>query len=274
VGSVFSPYYHWARRHTPVDPTRFCAINVALYGQRGQRWAMTERGARHLHREADSFAVAASSLAWHADGLTITIDEMAVPVPRPVRGRVHLSFEAMTPQSFAIDAAGRHIWWPIAPAARVSVAFERPGLSWSGHGYLDHNSGDEPLESGFRKWDWSRARLGDGAVVLYDVTRADGSTAALAYRFDRTGTAHPVALPPATDLPRTGWRVPRRTRTDPGSRAQVVRTLEDAPFYARSLVEARLLGEPVRAVHESLSLERFCQPWVRALLPFRMPRRP
>ena len=65
----------------------------------------------------------------------------------------------------------------------------------------------------------------------------------------------------------------RTTRTDEGSVAGVTRTLEDAPFYARSLVASQLLGKPVIAVHESLSLTRFRAAWVRMLLPFRMPRR-
>ena len=51
-------------------------------------------------------------------------------------------------------------------------------------------------------------------------------------------------------------------------------TLEDSPFYARSVVSASLLGERADAVHESLSLDRFRAGWVRLLLPFRMPRRP
>ena len=42
LGSVFSPYYAWARRRGPSDPLRHCALNVALYGPR-KRWAMTER---------------------------------------------------------------------------------------------------------------------------------------------------------------------------------------------------------------------------------------
>ena len=52
-----------------------------------------------------------------------------------------------------------------------------------------------------------------------------------------------------------------------------MQTLEDGPFYARSLLDTRLLGEPAMAVHESLSLQRFRAPWVQVLLPFRMPRR-
>ena len=48
IGSVFSPYYAWARRRGPADPEQFCALNVALYGKDRRAWAMTERGRRQL----------------------------------------------------------------------------------------------------------------------------------------------------------------------------------------------------------------------------------
>jgi len=54
---------------------------------------------------------------------------------------------------------------------------------------------------------------------------------------------------------------------------QVVRTLEDTPFYARSVVRTQLCGQTVEAMHETLSATRFASPMVQALLPFRMPRR-
>jgi carotenoid 1,2-hydratase len=68
------------------------------------------------------------------------------------------------------------------------------------------------------------------------------------------------------------WRVARVARAEAGYPAAVLRTLEDAPFYARSLISTRLLGHSVTAMHESLSLDRFRADWVRLLLPFRMPR--
>ena len=51
-----------------------------------------------------------------------------------------------------------------------------------------------------------------------------------------------------------------------------VRTLEDAPFYARSQLAGRVFGDDVQVMHESLSLDRFQMPIVQAMLPFRMPR--
>ena len=54
----------------------------------------------------------------------------------------------------------------------------------------------------------------------------------------------------------------------------MLRTLEDTPFYARSLIEmADGRGQRVPAVHETLDVPRLVSPLVQAMLPFRMPRR-
>jgi carotenoid 1,2-hydratase len=276
VGSVFSPYYAWRRERRSAanaDPLDHCALNVALYGASGKRWAMTERGRERVQREAASLAIGPSAVEWEGDALTVRIDEISVPVPGRIRGVVRVHPAAITTHTFALDAAGRHRWSPIAPCARVEVELERPALAWTGSGYLDSNAGDEPLEAAFRRWDWSRTSLeGGDTVVLYDVERRDGSALPLALRFDPLGGVRTFDPPPAVRLPRTLWRVARGTRADDGRSAAVAQTLEDAPFYSRSILSARLLGEAVTAVHESLSLERFSAAWVRTLLPFRMPR--
>jgi carotenoid 1,2-hydratase len=234
---------------------------------------MTERGRGQLRRSATELVIGPSSVDWDGDRLTVRIDERGAPIPRRVRGTVRLHPKAVTDHAIALDPAGRHRWWPIAPESRVEVELDEPGLRWSGNGYLDTNAGDEPLEAGFREWDWSRTRLRQGSAVLYDMTYLNGRRRSLALRFDGKGGAEEFEPPPATPLPKTfWWRIPRATQTDPGSAARIVETLEDTPFYARSTVSARLLGEPVTAFHESLSLTRFDTRLVQLMLPFRMPR--
>mgnify|MGYP002775516296 CR=1 FL=1 len=44
------------------DAMDHCAFNVALYGAAGKRWAMTERGARHVERHADVLRVGPSAI--------------------------------------------------------------------------------------------------------------------------------------------------------------------------------------------------------------------
>lgn len=274
IGSVFSPYYATARRAGPADPHEHVALNVALYGRGGKRWAMTERSRGSLQQSAASLVIGPSNLHWDGRCLRISLDEMTAVFPRRLRGEVRVFPEAIGTRTYGLDAAGNHRWWPIAPRAAVEVALPEPGLAWRGLGYLDCNHGDAPLERDFAAWDWSRSMKRSGATVFYDVVRRDGVEAGLALEFDAAGQARPVAAPPAVQVRRTFWGLPRRTRTDAGTRAAVVTTLEDGPFYARSVVSAEVHGEAVTAVHESLCLNRFSSRWVQGLLPYRMPRNP
>jgi carotenoid 1,2-hydratase len=148
---------------------------------------------------------------------------------------------------------------------------EKPDVSWSGQGYFDHNRGREPLEEGFRTWHWSRAHMRRGAVVCYEGERGDGSLFASAIRFDREGIPDEVELPAMASLPRSKWQVERRTRSEIGV-AEVRKTWEDTPFYARSELSSKLYGEEVVAVQESLDMRRFASPLVQFMLPYRMPR--
>lgn len=273
VGSVFSPYYYHARSKGRADPEDHCAINVALYG-RGGRWAMTERDRGALARSADRLAIGPSALHWDGGALTIDFAEIGVPLPRRVAGRVRVEPAALAGEQRELDPGGRHRWSPVAPLAEVSVSCSHPALSWEGTGYLDFNTGDEPLEDGFTHWHWSRAALeGHGeAAILYEAHFRGGGSHAFALGFGADGSRREHEVPGGVALPATGWRVARHTRADAGA-ARVLRTLEDTPFYARSLLETRLHGKRGVAMHESLSLDRFRAPWVRLLLPFRMPRR-
>jgi carotenoid 1,2-hydratase len=150
---------------------------------------------------------------------------------------------------------------------------QEPRISWTGPGYLDMNAGDRPLEQGFRSWDWSRTDLGGETAILYDTGGHDGAGLSIAVGIGPDGSVREIPAPPRVSLPATAiWRIERGTRCEPGLSASIERTLEDTPFYARSLVRTQLLGRPVIAMHESLSLTRFASPWVQLLLPFRMPR--
>ncbi|MBX7497076.1 hydroxyneurosporene dehydrogenase [Qipengyuania sp. 6B39] len=236
---------------------------------------MTERGRAAVERDADTLAIGPSSVRWTGDALEIAIEErdkrLGIPWQRRVRGTVRVIPEALNPTAFALDPQGRHRWHCLAPRARVEVAMDQPGLSWSGSGYLDSNFGSESLEEGFRVWHWSRAHTAKGGVVSYEGIRRDGSPFASALRFASDGTPRQAELPMVAPLPNTLWQMERKTRADRGH-AGVIRTWEDAPFYARSTLHSRLFGEDVVAVQESLDLDRFASPIVQFMLPYRMPR--
>lgn len=286
IGSVFSPYYAWARKrgNGVADPLNHCALNVALYARPGSAaptaWTMTERGSESVQRSASALSIGPSAMTWRGDALHVAIHERTVPWAKAIRGEVRLypSSQRLS-KSYALDAAGRHQWCPIAPCARVEVDLEQPRLSWAGRGYLDSNWGERPLADDFTRWDWSRAALKGRTAVLYDATRRDGSALSLAMEFDELGRAKKFSAPPWVDLPATPWRLARATRSDkparsdPSTEVRGDQILEDSPFYARSVLRTHLLGEEAVAMHESLSLQRWAQPVVQAMLPFRMPRR-
>lgn len=267
VGSVFSPYYARAGRADPLD---HCAVNVALYTPRGSRWAMTERPRKDVSRTEETFAVGPSALRWDGDGLTIDIEERTFPRPSRMSGRVRVRPEVTTEHRVLLDDEGRHVWWPLAPRSRVEVDLPHPGASWSGTGYFDTNWGATPLEDAFLQWNWSRVPLKDGAAVLYDVTRRQREPLSVALRIGSEGVESFEGPPEHRLPPGTVWRVPRASRADATPRIR--RTLEDTPFYTRSVLDTTLLGERTEGVHESLSLNRFSTDWVKFLLTFRMPR--
>lgn len=184
--------------------------------------------------------------------------------------------EALSSFVTPLDDAGHHRWGPIAPCARVEVRLSHPELSWQGEAYLDSNDGDEPVAQVFKAWDWARAKHRDGSVsVLYDVRQTNGSEQVIAQRFLPDGTNETFEPPKIRQrLPRTFWRVNRAIRSERDGSAQVTQTLEDGPFYARSLVRAKICGEDVLAVHETLEAQRLKSLAVRLMLPWRMPRRP
>jgi carotenoid 1,2-hydratase len=273
---VFSPYYALARRRqgAQVNPENFCAINVALYGRGGKRWTMTERGQKHIQRSAQHFQIGPSSLHWNGDSLTIDIDEINVPLPKRVRGRITVKPEGLSTFVTSLDNEGRHRWGPIAPCSRVHVKMDDPNLDWQGHAYMDANEGDEPVEEGFKDWDWARCEMANGdTTVVYDVRPQIGPNRIIAQRFTRSGNHTPFTAPKRHTMPASGWRIARGMCNDVNEPPTIVSTLEDTPFYARSLLRTTLLGEEVTAMHESLDIPRLVSLPVRLMLPWRMPRR-
>lgn len=268
---MFSPYYAWARGRRPTDPLEHCAFNVALGGPH-DRWCMTERTRRSVETGPDTLRIARSRLHWHDGAFHYEIDERASPLPRPVRGSVQVQPTCAPEVQFSLDEAGHHVWSPLAPCARVRVELKEPRQRWSGHAYLDSNWGDRPLERDFLRWQWSRTTAADGTTVFYEPEHRSDAPWTLAVRFTANGASRIESPPPSVPLPRSRWGIARSVRSEDARETRVMRTLLDAPFYARSLLQVHLAGTAALCVHESLSLERFTRSWVRCLLPFRMPR--
>jgi len=276
IGSVFSPYYRWARARGPTPAQNHCAVNIAIYGRPGKRWAMTERSASALNCSRDSICVGPSSLRWMGDHLSFELDEITVPIPSRIRGQIRLYPESRNDLQFMLDNRGMHHWQPIFPRARVEINLCKPGLKWRGDAYFDSNHGAAPLEDDFIGWHWSRASTPEnGTTLVYDRNLVQQGRRCLGVHFDRHGSASAFQPCAETRLPATSiWRIERAARNSPQQRlGDRVETLEDTPFYARSLLSIEQQGQAQTAVHESLSMTRFKQSWVRLLLPFKMPRR-
>ncbi len=233
---------------------------------------MTERGQRHVERSAKAFVVGPSSLRWDGQSLLFDLHEMGVPLPQRVDGQLRVWPKALSTFNAPLDDAGRHRWGPIAPCSRVEVDLQRPGLRWQGDAYLDSNEGDEPIDRPFSEWDWSRSTLRDGSTaVIYDVRQKTGADRVITQRFHPDGSSEGFDAPPRHALPRTAWHIGRTMRSDAAPR--VHETLEDTPFYVRSVLRSDLFGEHVTSVHETLNVPRLVSLPVRLMLPWRMPRR-
>ena len=275
IGCVFSPYYARARKRGAANPWDFCSINAIFYGPDRKRWALTERTQGAMEVDASRFKVGPSIVTRTPAGLRIELDEICVPFPSRLRGTVEVSFSELSKQCFALDSLEQHRWWPIAPSAKVAVNLHRPNLQWSGTAYVDSNAGTVPLESTFRGWHWTRTEQQSGrGYIFYNRQFWDGTNQALAVSYDQSnnldvsdGESEDSVLP-ATPI----WRCQRPVVcTEP--RAQLLKTFEDTPFYARSKLHVGCEGKLVPAMHEYVDLARFQRAWVQTLLPFRMPRR-
>jgi carotenoid 1,2-hydratase len=268
VGSVFSPYYARARKRGNATPENHCALNVALYGNT-KRWAMTERGISRVNRTSDRFDVGPSSMRWENDSLVINFEERCAPLPRALKGQVTFKPSHFYDVPIALDPAAKHFWQAVAPHGRIVVECEQPELSWSGTAYHDMNWGDEPLENGFKTWNWCRAISKQGIKVLYDLERRDGTSKTFGQLY-KDGSITDIAIPSQKALPHGFWGMPRNVNSE--EETTLIAKLEDAPFYTRNHVELALDGERCNAFHESLSLQKFTNPVVQMMLPFRMPR--
>jgi carotenoid 1,2-hydratase len=277
IGSVFSPYYFRARSKGIAAADAHCSFNVALYG-RPHGWAMTERAARWVERSRDRLRIGPSAVALERSGagrhrLCFQLQEVTCPLPRPLRGVIAVDFDPPVGAPLALDAGGRHHWWPLAPQARVQVRLAQPALAWTGTAYVDSNWGDEPLEAAFRRWDWARLHDADGnAVIHYDLAPRQGPPRPIGLALSGPQITRLDATPPLHALARTAiWRMPRNARGD--GTPCIVRTLEDTPFYARTQIRSTDGDRTLDGVHESVELDRFVHPATQLMLPFRMPRR-
>ncbi len=272
VGSVFSPYYRRAYRKGVADPLNYCSLNIALYGS-VNRWCMTERPVSNIAVSENNFTIGPSSVDFEHQNnqakLIFTINEKSAPLPRAVQGRVIVDISNINETVYTL--ADGHQWWPVAPNSAVEVSLDHPALNWRGHAYVDSNQGVRPLENDINSWSWARYRKNNCTHIHYDVDHEDGGKHSVSTCINDQGVAVETEPPTMYPLKRTRWLLQQQARSE--EHAPVVHTrMEDTPFYARSAIRATIEGQNTEGIHETVSLERFKQPVVQAMLHFRMPR--
>jgi carotenoid 1,2-hydratase len=283
IGSVFSPWYTGAVRDGQrPDPRAHVALNVAIYRLDGgsPTWIMSEHDGRAAPKSADVLTIGASTVTRSGDGLTLEFEDRTSPFPRLIsrqlRGTVRVrSRSAQGCAPVSLDDGGRHRWWPVSPRAHVEVDVPSLGLRFAGAGYHDVNQGTEPLSSAFGTWSWGRWHLRSRTVIAYDAFERNGRAHERLLVMDEDGRSvdPPNAFGRST-VGRSRWWLPVGTPHDAGTRPDLTRRLEDAPFYARSLVTTTLFGERSVGVAETLDLHRFDRTLVQRMLPYRSRRTP
>ncbi|MFZ9070566.1 MAG: hypothetical protein ACO2Z7_04790 [Burkholderiaceae bacterium] len=108
--------------------------------------------------------------------------------------------------------------------------------------------------------------------MIYDVRLRDGSDYLLAKRYQPDGQILEVEAPDRRNIGKTGWRINRQLR-HAGPSPTRIQTLEDTPFYARSMVSLHAQHGLSHLMHETLQVDRLISPAVQWMLPWRMPRR-
>jgi carotenoid 1,2-hydratase len=271
LGNPFSPRYARAREQTGgARALDHSAMNVSVDAPGVSRWSLTERSGAAVVRERDAVAIGPSAMRRTGDGsIVVDIDERSAPFRSRIRGRVTLRPRLVHASTVALDGSGAHLWSPRIPLADVEVSLTEPRLFFAGTGYLDENAGDEPLETAFSQWSWSRMATRHEVEIAYDVTLRNGRVLTHGMSLGRRA-AVPREHRDAVDLGRTCFGLSRKASVRRGRSCRVVRTLEDGPFYARSLIEGAIDETLACGVHETVSLDRFTSRWVRFLLPFRM----
>ena len=65
----------------------------------------------------------------------------------------------------------------------------------------------------------------------------------------------------------------REIPCDNDHKPKQVKHMLDTPFYTRSVVNTKILGQITSGVHETLDLKRFSNPLIKPMLAVRIPRR-
>jgi carotenoid 1,2-hydratase len=264
VGSIFSARYSAALKKGG-RPREHAAVNFALY-RKGVRtlWVLTEYGEVERSPDAKSLRIGASTLRYHAGGLTAEVRDRTTPFlltswGEPTQAVLELEPEGPAGEEVRLVDGLEHFWRPIAARSRATVTIPSHGLRFSGRAYHDGNHGSPALGMDLTGWDWTRVHAPEATTITYRPWARGPSTVV---RVTRDGvTQQRVALAPP-DTRRTNWGLPVPRSLGPAATPWLV---ESSPFYAR--LEASADGSS--ALGEVADFSRFHSRTVRWMAGFR-----
>jgi carotenoid 1,2-hydratase len=275
LGLPFLPGYASAARAGRAPPARqrpsvFLAV---VRGGRPWFWALHETNPADVVWEPGQVRFGASTLeVTLSEGRARWVADLAGVLPGcPWRAELEIEGPLRQPSS-GEAAAAEHEWTVLSAVARGALSVRAGGqeVRVDGRAYLDRNTGDRSLEAlGVAHWTWGRVALPGRERVWYVATGGDGAVHSRTLTIEADGRS--VVVPGGADV--IGWRhtawglrVPTAVAVGPGLTVSLRAPIDDSPFYARFLVEAREDGESGRGFAEVCRADRIDVAWFRPLL--------
>ncbi|WP_421774814.1 hypothetical protein [Gracilimonas sp.] len=136
------------------------------YGKDDFEWGEDNK---KLSVKNDSFSY---NLDRKENGFKITLNQK-LPSGHKVEGTISGKGAVANKSLIRSSSEDRHSWNLLFPQVSVETKLNMVGkngeeeLSFSGSGYHDHNTGQEPMKESFRDWYWGRYHFKDFTLVYY-----------------------------------------------------------------------------------------------------------
>lgn len=249
-------------------PTQYPAISISIYEQAQPiYYSFTEFKPQDCHFDEEKPIVKVGSHSFKGeindDNLryTVLLDETL-----PCGDAIEAELTFISPNgkgifTTAVKQTSRgHLWNLVQPRAQVrgNILVQTKGeeakqIHFRGHGYHDHNTGQEPMHKEFTDWYWGRFHFNFGTLVYYVMNRREGAQHQawlISKENSRILTTFEEIDLTDKSLTLFGLKTARKIglRSDDAEiQIQQHRLLDNGPFYQRYQSEAylRISGEDI-----------------------------
>lgn len=190
-GNPFSTRYiervkHW-NRSSDTHPEEHPAVSISIYrNQNPIYYSFTEFEKKDCEFSTDEPELRIGNHKMRSRQekghciYEITLDEK-LPSGDKVKGII--TFESPISPDTLLDEVQQfqeegHLWNLVQPRAKVEAELEISAraepdraIEFEGHGYHDHNMGNEPMRNEFKEWYWGRFHFKMGTLVYYIMDR-------------------------------------------------------------------------------------------------------